>query len=142
VATSGDGVRWTDRSATAGITSEPTKCLIFANGKFVQVGWHQPPYYSTDGLTWTPAQSASSVYTLYNHSTGLAYGNGLLVLVVNSLDFTYGGSIMTSSDGVTWTRLTGADFACLCFGNGVFMGLVEGSQSGPYYDYVSTDGGR
>lgn len=143
LATSDNGTTWVDRSSTSGITSEPTKALIFANGRFVQVAWHQPFYYSTDGLTWTPGEPAdSAAYSLYNHATDIAYGNGVFVVVGNSLDKDYGGSIFISEDGVTWTRMSGPPyFYNLCFGNNIFMGLgSDGAATPTYAAYTSADG--
>ncbi len=108
MATSPDGITWTDRSSTSGLTTEPTVGLVFAAGKFVQLGWHQPPYYSLNGLTFTPGQGTNS--SLYNHGAALAYGNGLFVFVGDYLDCSYGGTVNTSTDGITWTRYTGPAF--------------------------------
>lgn len=168
MATSPDGITWTDRSVSSGMTSEPTKAVIFADGKFIQLAWHQPPYYSTDGLAWTAAKSASSSYTLYNHAAGLAYGNGVFVIVGPDLDFVqnYGGTILLSNDGMTWTRLAvnidfstpSSSFAAptgvpnvslgtdLCFGNGIFMALEADCDSSgvcgqsTFNTYTSADG--
>jgi len=96
LATSEDGITWVDRSTTSGVTSEPTKALIFADGVFVQVAWHQPPYYSKDGLTWEPGASATGA-SLYNHGEDVAYGNGLFVVVGNYLDFGYGAAMVVST---------------------------------------------
>ena len=104
MATSEDGITWTDRTSTSGLTTEPTVGLVYADGKFVQLSWHQPPYYSTNGLTFTPGVGTNS--SLYNHGAALAYGNGLFVFVGNYLDCGYGGTVNTSSDGITWTRYT------------------------------------
>lgn len=139
LATSEDGITWVDRSRTSGVTSEPTMGLVFAAGKFVQLGWHQPPYYSTDGLTWFPAQSAAA--SLYNHGVGLAYGNGVFVAVGNTIDLDYGGTVMWSPDGVNWERTTGPAFRCICFGNGMFMATGSNTATPPPYStYTSTDG--
>ncbi len=179
VATSEDGITWTDRSSTSGFDTappgavcspntcpqtnsncnwekgEPTKALIFADGKFVQLAWHQPPYYSTDGLTFTPANVPGDTATIpgYNHAVGMAYGNGTFLTVDSFLNDNYGGTIMTSTDGVTWKKTTGPHFSQLAedgsdfslatnlsFGNGVFLGLEEDSSSnGPYNTYTSPD---
>jgi len=163
LATSPDGVTWTDRSTTSGVTAEPTKGLIFANGLFVQLAWHQPPYYSANGLTFTaasvPGDNNTSGIPGYNHAVGMAYGNGIFLVVGCCLDDNYGGSIMTSKDGMTWTKTTGPYFAelsendsdfslasNLAFGNGVFLGLEEDSANGnacgvaPTDTYTSTNG--
>ena len=164
LATSPDGITWTDRSTTSGITAEPTKGLIFANGLFVQLGWHQPPYYSTDGLTFkaasVPGDTNTSGIPGYNHAVGMAYGNGMFLIVGCCLDVNYAGSIMTSKDGKTWTKTTGPYFtelsenstdlslaSNLAFGNGVFLGLEEDSANGgacgngsPTDTYTSPDG--
>ncbi len=138
LATSEDGVTWTDRSNTSGLTSEPTVGLVFADGKFVQVGWHEPPYYSTDGLTWTAGVSGVS---LYNHAADMAYGNGLFVVVGDYLDLGYGGTVLLSGDGVTWTRTSGPAFECVCYGNGTFLAAANNNGTPVVYaTYTSTDG--
>jgi hypothetical protein len=143
MATSEDGITWTDRSSTSGLTTEPTVGLVFAAGKFVQLGWHQPPYYSLDGLTFTPAQGTNS--SLYNHAAALTYGNGLFVFVGDYLDCGYGGTVSTSSDGITWTRYEGPAFTSVGAGNGMFVGTAGAcseTQEPPsiYYPYTSTNG--
>lgn len=154
LATSEDGITWTDRSSTSGVTAEPTKGLIFAGGLFVQVAWHQLPYYSTDGLTFVKGLLSNSSAQETNHCVGFAYGNGTFLMVGGPMDSSYGGSIFTSKDGITWTRSTGPFFATLgadqtthvslatnlAFGNGVFMGIEEDQDTGPYNTYTSTDG--
>jgi hypothetical protein len=140
LATSEDGITWVDRSATSGVTTEPTFALIFAAGKFIQVCWHQAPYYSTDGLTWQSGVSASGA-SLYNHGVGAAYGNGVYVVVGNYIDFGYGGTVLLSTDGIHWTRGTGPAFSALAFGNGFFV--ATGSDTAtppPYSSYTSTNG--
>ena len=71
----------------------------------------------------------------------VTYGNGLFVAVC-SMDFEYNtcGTLMTSSDGVTWTSRTSAtssEWESVTYGNGLFV-AVDGSSNAAMM--VSPDG--
>jgi hypothetical protein len=117
VVTSPDGVTWTDRTSTASIAADLNAGVAYGGGKFVATG--NAAYVSTDGVTWTPenAQSTDLMATI-------AYGAGLFV----SVDGATGGTdIITSPDGIQWTKRQtstslGAGYGnTLAFGNGIFL---------------------
>lgn len=102
ILTSPDGVTWTSRIAG------PTDNLadITYGTKWVTVGRPGSITTSIDGLTWTPRTSGTT-YLLY----GIAYGNGTYVAdgynsVYNSSNqtYTYPSIILTSPDGISWTK--------------------------------------
>lgn len=68
--------------------------ITYANGKFVAVGYSATILYSTDGITWSKADTSfiNSGHTLY----GITYGNGKFVAVGY-------GIILTSQNGLVWT---------------------------------------
>jgi photosystem II stability/assembly factor-like uncharacterized protein len=72
---------------------------------------------STDAATWVRQES----YTL-NDLNSVAYGNGLFVVVGDSLP--PNGTMITSPDGINWTRrnqFTGKNLRAVTFANGTFV---------------------
>lgn len=122
LATSPDGVTWTERSAPPGMY---WSSLVYAKGKFVAVSsegndiFPQNVMTSLDGITWI--QAPDNVPGI-NRWVSLAFGKGLFVA---GGDATYGfNSIMTSADGVTWSArsvpsLTG--YYSVGYGNNVYV---------------------
>jgi len=56
---------------------------------------------------------------------GICYGNGLFVAVGRL------GDVMTSPDGINWTRRTGAvsnNLRGVCYGNGIFVVVGSGGD--------------
>lgn len=100
IATSPDGLTWTERVTPAG-TGGSWQDVTFGNGRFVSVGWSGNVMYSTDnGQTWTQSSAASN--TDWNSVT---YGSGLFVAVA---DTGTGNRVMTSPDGIIWTSRVSA----------------------------------
>ena len=92
VLTSVDGTNWTLRETAA---TNPIFDVIYANSKFVAVGFFGNILTSSDGISWDNRT--------YNTSSGLyhvTYGNSTFMTVGES------GTILTSSDGITWTART------------------------------------
>ncbi len=97
VATSLDGgATWT--ATRKGL--ETYSGVAFGNGMFVAVGGHRTRW---DGVTWATAQS-QQVGGITNVLRAIAFGgrrqNGLFVAVGD------GGTIKTTSDGISWTTVT------------------------------------
>ena len=103
--TSSSGTSWTSR------TSGTTKNLYgvtYGGGLFVTVGDNATILTSSDGTTWTntspnkrttPGRYFSQPDA--NHLYGVTYGDGLFVTVGGD------ATILTSSDGTTWTERDG-----------------------------------
>jgi len=95
--TSSDGVTWTANSSDL----PPLFAVAFVNNIFVAAGLGTI-LTSADGLQWTP-QFQDAGFSLF--FTGVAYGNGAFVVVGNQgFSSQKNGIIMSSADGVTWTR--------------------------------------
>ena len=114
-------------------------------GIFVAVGWDADTgtniYHSTDGIHWTPHQTA--IGNFYR----VAYGRGIFVAVGDDDLVGWGGgttncNIYTSPDGTTWTaRNSGAPandvqpITDVAYGAGRFVAV-----DGAYHFYTSTSG--
>lgn len=102
------------------ITTHPltyfiSKATIYADGKFVSVGYNNAGtnvLYSVDGINW---QTGSCDLALF----GVAYGSGSFVATNNS------SKIAVSSDGINWTTSSIADenlgLDKIVYGNGQFV---------------------
>ena len=103
VLTSSDGIKWIER--TSGTTGTLT-AVIYGNNMFVAVGDEGIILTSSDGMTWTGQSSGTT-----NSLNGIAYGNNMFVAAgvgvsrdENGHYYDY-GTLLTSSDGITWTKL-------------------------------------
>lgn len=118
IATSIDGVSWTNRSNQ--ITS--IGVVSFANGKFFLVSGSNTCYSSTNGITWSSSSAIPS-------QSPVVYGNGVYVM----LGYSTNNGVATSTDGVTWTTrstaLTSAGFGTnismknLTYAEGIFVAV-------------------
>ena len=138
--TSGDGTSWTE---TAAIPRHQLNDVVYGGGTFVAVGAAGKVLTSTDGLNWSAAAidatfSLTSVTYDTAHSRFAAVGFG-------SDTGKPSGGIMTSSDGVSWTKVydTGStngpaiwDVTCK---SGTLV-AVGGTNNYGGYIYTSTDG--
>ncbi len=132
--TSTDALTWTRHNDTTNIATFLTG-ITFGAGKFVAVGPSNTVAYSTDGRAW---QSRS----LHDHDllSTVAFGNNLFVAVGNKSRATtnFTDNILTSPDGITWTRQTtghpAARIELVAFGNGRFVAVAETNT------FTSTDG--
>ncbi len=135
LSTSSDGINWAYKTSAMGNPSPKSK-IIFANGKFVISCKTRSEVldtifsYSEDGETWlqsnVEATSANKSYYAVGW-TGKEF-----------ISFGSKGAIVTSPDGVTWTKITsptnwpsGASQQA-AFGNGVFVAPSAGGA----YVYV------
>ena len=104
ILTSSDGTSWDNR--TSG-TSNFLYGITYGNNTFVAVGHYETILTSSDGTTWTSRTSGrtnSSGWTYTDYLEGITYGNSIFVTVGRGEDGS--GTIMTSSDGITWTSRT------------------------------------
>lgn len=95
IATSPDGVTWTDRPTVFG--SDSIYNIIYANNLYVAVGLAGKIATSPDAINWTLRTSG---LTAAQHVRAVGW-NGSLFMVGGD-----GGFIRTSPDGITWTART------------------------------------
>jgi len=101
--TSTNGISWS-QPLSLGITKIYLRSVIYANNKFVAVGYAPVsfgPMYatSTDGITWSTGKMNNSNTTAYMSS--VTYGGGKFVAV--GYNSTSSPMYATSTDGSTWT---------------------------------------
>jgi hypothetical protein len=124
--TSTDGATWTISYTEANVIFYR---ILYAQGTFVAVGSNGRILTSPDGRRWSN-RSVPIQETLMS----IAHGNGTFVAVGNN-----NGLIVTSKDGVQWTRQASGNshdyFSAVIFGNGAF--IISG---GDRDTYVSSDG--
>ena len=127
ILTSPDGVTWTERSS--GTDAELTE-VTSGNDSFAAVGFSGEIasgeiLTSPDGVTWTK-QSLGTGKLLY----GIAYVEGSFVVVGFGFDFVgldpvdFGGEILSSRDGETWTQRspgTSLLLSDIAYGNGTLV---------------------
>jgi hypothetical protein len=136
--TSTDGVHWTQGTVYAG--SQPLNTPTFSAmtwsasaTKFVGVSSWGLVATSPDGLNWTAATSAPSMYAV-------AFGNSVFVSI--SENGTSGYVALSSASGLTWTSspLPGAGsqglWTAAAFGSGKYVALNSGTDQVA----TSTDG--
>ncbi|MHB8425862.1 MAG: hypothetical protein ACYDB9_12070, partial [Gammaproteobacteria bacterium] len=104
---SNGGVNWTESNVVAGGTTDTATSVAFGNGTFVIVAHTSSSvtkiFSSTDGgVTWT----TQSIPTLQDPSVYAAFNGTEFVAMGLNVAGTFGGSIMTSTDGVTWSAHT------------------------------------
>ena len=130
-----DGTNWT--KSVSGVT-DCLRSVLFANGHFIAAGDNGTILYSSDGVTWTPASSGLSSTDFNSVLQNLEYGNGQIVVVGSNYEkgsISYGGYyfsailssvILSSSDGITWTKRTSPSTCGLegvSYGNGRFVAI-------------------
>ncbi len=140
--TSPDGLHWTRQPPITG-DAELT-AISYGNGVFVAEAWNNGApasiLTSPDGTNWTVSEDGSGVVEPANFAPyGLAYGNGTFLTFVG-LGYPEGGGVLTSADGLTWTRRgtmppVASRQAHLAYGGGLFLapgpnGLIETSPDG------------
>jgi hypothetical protein len=125
LATSPDGVTWTEQTPPAGSSWTSS---IFAQGKFVALSGTDSEQFptnvmtSSDGLNWNLSRDGLTPGSLW---LSLAYGNGTFVAgSFGTLSSTY---MATSPDAVTWTPVAlpvgSPGIVKLAFGNGAFVAV-------------------
>lgn len=114
IATSPDGVTWTDRSAQAGTWG----AIAYGAGVFVAVGRSGTNRIMTspDGITWTVRTAPTS-----QDWRSVVFADGIFVVVGNSTT-----AVLTSPDGITWTQRTGSaanSWQAATYGAGLFVAV-------------------
>jgi hypothetical protein len=94
--TSPDGTTWTRRH----FAGSPLRDVAFGGGVYVASGDAGTLLRSTNGTSWSPVPSGTSV-----NINGVAYGNGGFV-AVGAAGNSWNGIALTSPDGNTWTDTT------------------------------------
>jgi hypothetical protein len=134
VASSPDGVTWTNQTGIADALTNSWNGLTYANGLFVAVGNLGEVMTSPDCVTWTERNAGRLVANPDTGITGflssVTFGNGLFVAVGEEPQNAGPtiGLIATSPDGTTWTQRdssvppdVGASFDAVAYGNGRFV---------------------
>ena len=123
VITSPDGINWTKGTSPAlGLSG-----VIHGNNIFVAVGTFSTIITSPDGKSWTKRNSGVPIpQGKFVTFEKVAYGNNTFVVVGNISDlYSSEGIILTSPDGINWTR-TGQGYGELrgiTYGNGIFVAV-------------------
>ncbi len=121
IATSADGVSWTQRSSGLPTGVERSLSTVgFGNGTFVALGteWSTGASIlltSPNGVAWT---SQSAPFAAFETFSDVTFANGLFVAV--------GDRIWTSANGAAWTLrhgFSGAHFFGVSFGTGRFVAV-------------------
>ena len=125
--TSPDGTNWTARSSNEGISS--VKRIAYLNGGYVAVGDVGMIMTSPDGTTWKGRPSFSTVFL-----RTVAYGNGVYLAGAS-------GNMVISTNGTNWSEMSdGCCVLALAFGNGLFVGLSDGSGGSTAQIRTTVDG--
>lgn len=127
--TSTNGSTWA--LVTGAISSAREHGITYGNGKFVMLGArsHHGVATSTNGTTWVKHQTVllDSGLVTNVEMNSITYAEGLFVAVGNS------GTVLTSEDGITWTKKTSPNFGTtrfysVCYGNGKFVITGSGGK--------------
>lgn len=129
-----DGIFWKS-SSTQITTFGGISALAYGNGIFVAAAMNvtgaSRTWISRDGITWTNGNV--SFGTIMSNPMGIAYGNGVFVLVGSS-EFR-----MRSTDGINWTnedREASGVLRGVAYGNGLFIAVGDSGAC-----YISSDKG-
>jgi hypothetical protein len=130
-ATSSDAVTWTQRTMPA---AHAWYDIAFGNGKWVAVAPNSNDIaYSSDGINFVTQSIPDDVAgdSALSQWQGVAYGQGKFVAISGSQE----KDVATSTDGITWTRTTGAlptddyDFLGLEYGAGRFVAITKDGKA-------------
>ena len=132
------GTLWFEITAGLSNTLTNRTNTVYGNGNFVSVSYDLSAdniAISQDGKSWRTVTAPTSALT------HIAYGNGLFV-AVSDLNSTLptNQQIITSSDGVIWTRSyisLQSNWQRVIYGNGIFVAI---SDDGLSRIFVSVDG--
>ncbi len=103
IATSPDGITWTNRTSLPGTTwgtSAVVRGIVWTGAQFVVIGDDNKVATSPDGTTWTYRTGLRSVWDAVSPGHCLAW-NGTTLVAGGEF-----GRIATSADGITWTNRT------------------------------------
>jgi len=118
VATSIDGLTWTNRNASQ---ANSWNDITYGNGLFVAVSSSGANRVMTspDGITWDNRNASQA-----NTWLEVVFGGGLFVAVSTSGV----NQVMTSSDGITWTNRASIAkiWQAIGYGNGLFVAVSPG----------------
>lgn len=94
-----DGSNW--ELSTPNISRSSFNTIINSGDLLVVAGENSEIYYGINGSNWTPAViSGSAITDTLNNGV---YANGRFVIVGNN------GTLLSSTDGITWVQLTNSD---------------------------------
>ncbi len=136
ILTSPDGIIWTEPNPTHYSPPYDLKAVAYGNGYFVAVGYDWI-LVSADGVAWINRLVIDNFFEL----AGVAYGNGTFIVVGMGGEFGLSRVILTSSDGLIWTkRWGGAYITGVFYENGLFIGTGYGvfliSPDGVAYETI------
>ncbi len=126
VLTSPDANNWSQHTLDTGISNFINSKIAYGNGKFVvfrcldsccEVRVYSN-YYSSDGITWTKGAYQLYMNGFYSYLYSLSFCNGLFFTLGDS------GTIITSPDGITWTKQNSNTFNVLksvAYGDSVYV---------------------
>jgi hypothetical protein len=148
IATSPDGITWTGLGTSifstygrgVAFNNARPQSITYPRNLTVAVGsGTNTIIYSTDGITWTPSNNSTSIFTV---GYGVAWNGTLWVAVGQGTN-----TIATSPDGITWTAVSNSTsiFSTQCNGvawNGsIFVAVGKGTNSIAYsYDGITWTG--
>ena len=104
VYTSPDGLSWTVYILNTPDSFKGLNDICYGNNTFLIVGRIGYVFISSDGTNWSGMQAGAATPgggISYNDRYGVAYGDGTFVSVG---EMNLGSDILSSLDGVTWTR--------------------------------------
>ncbi len=139
VATSTDGINWTERVGHPAVGD----FITYGNGKFVAGQYGENVLVtSTDGITWTQQTFSDLSYSYYGLND-IVYADGLFVAVSDYSEDENGDEIsqlvLTSPDAITWTLRDTPNgyWYSVTYGDGVYAAVSYGGENSLM---TSTDG--
>lgn len=133
-----DGVNWSpwhDADPALTVNGELRR-VIFANGKFLAVGWGNATYISQDGTNWTGFANGPG----FGNFQDVCFGQGKYV-AIDGANPELTKSILTSSDGRIWRRQAFARGTCrIGFGGGRFVVACQSFTGTTTSFYWSSNG--
>jgi len=143
--TSTDGLLWANETNVATVSSNYTVAVTYGGGYFVIAG-NNFAYRSTNGFTWSAANpfpgNVAIQQLTYNSASSLFIGVGYYELYADYR------TIVTSSDGITWTSFLesfdGMSYKDLCSNGEGFVAVgyeVNAPYDGPHINIATYNNG-